>query len=331
MLKAFPVPTAQGLPGNARPDVSVVIVSFNTRELLRRCLRELSATAGPLTHETIVIDNASRDGSADMVEAEFPEARLIRAERNLGFGPGNNVAIQASRGRYVILLNSDAFVEPTTIERAISWMDQQPCIAIGGAQLRNPDGSPQRSAVPFPSLAGYLRMVTGWGSNPEPVCGAAPCDVDWIVGAFLIIRREALEAIGAFDPRFFLYYEEVDLCFRARQAGLRVSLLPGLSVIHLGGESAKTVSSAQMCDFSPQLTLWSMRSALLYFRKHHGAKAWGVLAIEAGWHGLRVLRNGWRRGELARRKAAQSRQMVSLILRAWRETAGGRTSPPQPW
>lgn len=144
-------------------------------------------------------------------------------------------------------------------------------------------------------------------------------------GAFSIIRRDVLERVGYFDESFFLYYEEVDLCRRIQQAGYRVRYWPDVRVVHLGGESSKTVQTVKMSSSGSQLALWRMRSAFLYYRKHDGSAAWYTKQLERLWHMLRAWKNG------SNGKGEESRALISLLERAWTETSGGTVSPARPW
>lgn len=324
----------------SQPDVSVIVVSFNTRDLLRECLQSLAREAGGVNYETIVVDNASKDGSADMVEREFPEAKLIRSATNLGFAAANNRGFAVAKGRYVVLLNSDAFLQPGALPLAVERMDTDPCIGVGGARLVGRDGLWQPSARMFPSLANDFLTLSGlsakyprshffgrfdrtWADPNEAA------EVDWVPGAFSIIPRDVLESVGYFDESFFLYYEEVDLCRRIKAAGYSVWYWPDVVVLHLGGESSKTVKHLTISSAGSQLTLWRMRSALLYYRKHHGWRgAWLAKELETTWHRLRAGKNAMRS---AQNKANDSSVIVALMQQAWRETKGGRVSPPRPW
>ncbi len=336
--------------------LSVILVSYQTREVLRECLglveRELRAMelmgngAKKPSGEVLVVDNCSSDGSAAMVAADFPWVLLFESEVNLGFGGANNVALRAARGRYLLLLNSDAFLEPGVVEEAIRRMEAAPEVGIGGVAQVGRDGAAQPSARRFHSLWRDAMMLTGlaerfpgsklWGrwfggmdrrwANPD-----SPVDVDWIPGAFLLIRREVLEAVGLFDPRLFLYLEEVDLCRRATLAGWKIRYWPDLRVIHLGGVSAKSVNVGLDAPPSHQVVLWRMRSTLLYYRKWHGAAAAGAAGLEIGLYGLRWLRNRWSGSTSRRIRARHGRQLMALMGQAWRDTGGGRVSPPQPW
>lgn len=323
------------------PDISVVIVSFNTRELLKQCIEALLPETAGLTAEIIVVDNASRDGSADMVESVFPQVCLVRAGVNLGFAAANNVGFRRARGRYVVLLNSDAFVGWDALRTGVQRMDRSPEVAMAGAKLLSRDGSLQPSARMFPTLANDFLTLSGLAARypgsrlfgrfdrtwADP---GQPAAVDWVPGAFAIVRRSVLDEIGHFDERFFLYYEEVDLCRRIREAGHEIWYWPDMEVIHLGGESSKTVRNTLLSTSGSQLVLWRMRSALLYYRKHHGWS--GTLAaalLEGAWHALRAVKNAAVRRSHS--KMAESLELVALMRRAWLETAAGSVSPPRPW
>ena len=324
-------------------DASVIIVSYNTRERLRACLNSIYATIGERAIEVIVVDNASRDGSADMVASDFPQARLHASTVNLGFAAGNNVGFRMARGRYLILLNPDALIESATLDEAISRMDSAPAVGMAGARLIDQHGADQPSARLFPSLFNEFLTLSGLAARfpKSRLFGrfdrtwADPgqeADVDWVPGAFAIIRQRALARVGPFDERYFLYYEEVDLCRRFRAEGWRIQYWPGIVVRHWGGESSKTVENVEFSSTGSQLTLWRMRSGLLYYRKHHGmAAAWLVARLESGWHALRAFKARRAAGARGQAKAAESGRIVALMRRAWHETMGGAVSPPRPW
>lgn len=325
---------------SSQEKTSVIIVSYNTREILRACLERLFAVTSDLVLEVIVVDNASRDASADMVERDFPGVRLIRSQTNLGFAAANNVGFKMASGDYILLLNPDALVEPGALQRSLACMAADPAIGMGGGLLLGKAGEWQPSARLFPSLLNELLVLSGlaarfpksrffgrfdrtWDDSGKPV------EVDWVPGAFTLIRRSALEAVGAFDERFFLYYEEVDLCRRFRQAGWTIWYWPDAVIRHWGGESSKTVENHDFSSSGSQLTLWRMRSGLLYYRKHHGwLVARLVAGLEGGWHRLRALRARLG-GKTA--KGQESARIADLMQRAWQETLGGRESPPRPW
>ena len=325
------------------PDVSVVIVSFNTRELLRECLQTLYRESRDVTLETIVVDNGSRDGSAGMVAAEFPIVRLIRSQANLGFAAANNLGFAIATGRYVVLLNSDAFVKSGALRRSVDHMDRRPRVGLGGARLIGRDGSWQPSARMFPSCLNELLTLSGLSTRyprsrffgrVDRTCVDPLIDIptDWVPGAYSIIRREVLEHVGYFDEAFFLYYEEVDLCRRIKAAGYEVWYWPDITVVHLGGESSKTVKHLQLSQTGMQLTLWRTRSRLLYYRKHHGTRgAWLAMAVENWWTWLRLVRNAASRSTERRANVRSLLTTIAIIREAWADTRGGATSPPRPW
>lgn len=321
-----------------RPEASLIVLSFNTRNLLRENLTCLQAVSAEIDSEIIVVDNASHDGSADMVAAEFPGIRLIRAPHNLGFAGGNNLGYKAARGEFLILVNSDAFIEANALHRGLEQMRKYPEVGLAGGLLFSRDQRHEPSARQFPSPLNDLLNLTGLAARyprsrffgrfdrtwADPL---EPAEVDWVPGAFCIIRRAALDQIGFFDERFFLYYEEVDLCRRLRKAGWSVWYWPDLQAVHWGGESSKTLSGQTVSNHGHQLTLWRMRSALLYYRKHHSyLTAWLSAKIETTWHRLRILKN--RRNP---DKQGESKAIIIMQKRAWRETLAGRVSPPRPW
>jgi GT2 family glycosyltransferase len=332
------------LPAENRSyDASVVVVSFNTRELLRECLELVQREANGLRIEALIVDNNSSDGSADMVEKEFPNFRIIRSAVNLGFGAANNVAIQSARGRYLILLNSDAFLRAGALKLAVQHMDRQPQAALGGAHLLSHDSSFQPSARMFPNIVTDTFVLTGLAARfpKSQIFGyfdrtwadpSQPCQADWVTGAFSIIRADVLDKVGLFDPRFFLYGEEVDLCRRIKKAGYEIWYWPDISVLHIGGESSRQIKDLALSSSgSTQLVLWRMRSTLLYYRKHHGAMVWLAKWLELTLYHLSYLRNRFSRDPQRRLRCQKSRNLAILMKTAWKETRGGRISPPRPW
>jgi len=211
-------------------DVSVVIVSFNTRELLRECLQTLDRETSKVSYETIVVDNASADGSADMVEKEFPRVKLVRSAVNLGFAAANNRGFALAEGRYVSQLNSDAFVNPGALDLVVKHMDARPQVGLGGGRLVGRDGSWQPSLRKFPSPLNEALNLTGLAAKYRrsrffgraDKTWADPLEsgpADWVPGAFTLIRREVLEQIGHLDERFFLYLAASPVSVRASFSG----------------------------------------------------------------------------------------------------------------
>ncbi len=326
----------------SEPDLSILIVSFNTRDLLRRCLAILEIERTQLALEVLVVDNGSSDGSPEMVASDFPRVRLICAGRNLGFAAANNLMFDVARGRYLVLLNSDAFPRPGALRRALEHMENEPGTALAGGRLVAADESWQPSARQFPSLLSDFLTLSGlahryrnshfWGRADrtwaDPMKEA---DVDWVPGAFAIIRPSVLKTFGGFDESFFLYYEEVDLCRRLKARGHAIRYWPDVVVVHLGGESSKSMPHAVRSRVGDQLVLWRLRSGFLYYRKNHGSAAIGLMMMELMWHTTRFVRNRIFGSPASLEKARESRVMMSLVRRAWRETRGGRHSPAKPW
>jgi GT2 family glycosyltransferase len=323
-------------------DISIVIVSFNTREILRESLQSVERERGSLGLEIFVVDNNSRDGSVEMVQSEFPTVRVIRSEVNLGFGAANNVALQLAQGRYIVLLNSDAFLCPDALKLSIQLMDRHPNVGLAGGRLVGRDSSWQPSARMFPSVFGDFLVMSGlahkfrksrffghgdrtWADPMEPA------EVDWVPGAYSIIRTEALQKAGFFDPDFFLYCEEVDLCRRVQNSGYKIMYWPEIVVIHIGGESSRQMEGRQMSSTGAQLIRWRMRSTLLYYRKHHGAAAWRSKILELAMYNLVALRNSFSADPKRKERVIQNRRLIQLMRQAWSDTQGGRVSPPRPW
>lgn len=324
-------------------ELSIIIVSYNTCDTLRECLQKLYQNTGDLAFEVIVVDNASKDNSVEMVHTEFPHVRLVNSQINLGFAAANNVAFRLSRGSYFILLNSDAFIHPNTLQQFYDRMEDNKKIGIAGGRLVNKNGSCEPSARLFPSLLNDFLQLSGLGAkfpksrffgrynrtweHPE-----ISCETDWIPGPFCIIRKSVLKNVGYFDERFFLYFEEVDLCKRIKKRGYSVWYWGDLSITHIGGESSKTVSNELFSKSGAQLTLWRMRSQLLYYRKHKGfIGACLSKTMEITWNVLRRWKNNRCTDLLSQEKAEESNTLIRLMKQAWHETQGGKLSPPKPW
>ena len=320
--------------------LSVLIVTYNSKRLIGALLDQLQPQLAPLDAEVVVVDNASHDGTADELAVRYPWVRLVRSEHNLGFAAGNNLGAQHARGAMLLLLNPDALPEPGALEDGMRLMQQTPGVGMAGGRLLDTDGSTQPSARMFPTLFQEFVVLSGlaarypksklWGHFDRTWAdpGAAAV-VDWVPGAFAFIRASTFASLKGFDERFFLYYEEVDLCRRLQAAGLQVHYWPQLRVQHIGGESAKTVTGQKVSKAGSQLTLWRVRAGLLYYRKHHGLPvAWAVNRLECNWHALRAW-NARRKGQVD--KAEESEALVAVLRQAWGETMGGRVSPPRPW
>jgi hypothetical protein len=343
---ALAPPMAPIPPIAATRSLSILIVTYNSAGQISPLLQSLRFAAAARRWQVIVVDNASHDGTAEVVRQRHPWVKLVCSEVNLGFAAGNNLAARHADGQVLLLLNPDALVRPETIELGVQRMLAEPGVGIAGGRLTGENGSDQPSARMFPSMFNDALALTGLAArySRSRLFGRAdrtwsdparPARVDWVPGAFALIRHQLFRDLGGFDTRFFLYYEEVDLCRRARALGADVMYWPELVVRHIGGVSARSVNREHGEDFSgngSQLSLWRMRSGLLYYYKHHGRlNARLASTLELSWHALRALRNRWNHGEDAQRKSLQSRRQINLLRRAWRDTMGGRVAPPTPW
>ena len=258
------------------PDVSIIIVSWNTRDLLRDCLRAVEGSAGTAT-EMIVVDNASSDGSATMVRAEFPGVRTIENPGNRGFAKACNQGLTVARGRYRMLLNSDTRVNPDALARLVAFMDAHPRAGACGPQLRHFDGTLQPSGRAFPTLLAaviaitpvpmWVRRVTADRFERRDYSRA--CEVDELTGAALCLRGEALDQVGVLDEDFFFFGEDVDLCWRLHKAGWTVTYLPEALVLHGWGGSRGKVRE--------RTSLLIQRAYVLLMRKHRPGLAPAVV------------------------------------------------------
>ena len=271
-------------------DLSVIIVSWNVRDLLRDCLHSICEYPS-LSLETIVIDNASGDGSAAMVAEEFPGVHLIANAGNAGFTVANNQGLELSRGRYVLFLNPDTRVIGDALATMVAYMDAHEAVGALGPQLRYGDGSLQSSRRRFPGLATALFESTPlawhwpearnpWARRyhmddvPVPLAGGQDGEaqeVDWVVGAALLARRAVIDRIGGFDEGYFMYSEELDWCRRAKQAGWQIVYLPPALIVHYEGKSSEQSVAARHIRFHA--------SRVRYFRKYCGPLAAGFLRL----------------------------------------------------
>jgi N-acetylglucosaminyl-diphospho-decaprenol L-rhamnosyltransferase len=300
------------VPGVSREqpyaDLTVIIVGWNVRDLLRQCLLSICQAGGigvprpepsrgtqstgsrPEVHESagagnagskttdlhtqvVVVDNASTDGSSEMVRAEFPDIRLISNDQNRGFTAASNQGLELSQGRYLLLLNPDTEVVGDALATMVRFMDEHPNVGALGPQLRYPDGRRQPSRRRFPTLVTALlesTVVQEWWPDNRFIRRYTMADrsddavqeVDWLVGACLLVRRQAYEEVGGLDEGYFMSSEELDWCRRLKSAGWQIIYLPTATVIHHEGKSSEQVTAARHIYFQS--------SKVRYFRKHHG-------------------------------------------------------------
>ena len=267
-----------------RPDISIVIVNWNTSSELEACLRSVREE-NSIRLETIVIDNASSDDSAEMVRREFPQIQLIENKANLGFAKAANQGIKSSSGRYVLLLNPDSEVKPGALSALVRFGDENPEVGIFGPKVLYPDGSLQYSCRGFPTVAaGFFRntiltkyfprnsyifdyLMLGWDHSE-------PREVDWVSGAALVARRDLLEDIGMLDERFYMYCEDVDLAYRAHNKNWRVTYFPLATVVHACSKASSQNPNRMIIEHH--------KSIFRYFRKHHGRRPSTWLLVPPG-------------------------------------------------
>ena len=298
-------------------DVAVVVVNYDTRDHLRACLTTIRVEA---PREVIVVDNASSDDSAGMVRAEFPEVMLHANTTNHGYGAAANQGIHACRASYVLLLNSDTRLQPGALSAMGDYLDLHPRVAIAGPLLRNPDGTRQPSCFPFLTplnvlvlntvlceLVGFLpflrgRFLPAWQHD-------SACAVPWVKGAALAIRREAFDAVGGFDESYFMYAEELDLCYRLGAAGWETHYAPVTSVTHVEGASTM--------QRRPEMLSRLFASIGHFYRRHYPPAyrprlRWAVTAVM--WQ--RILKDTIR-FHLAREPLLRRRYASDLVV--WRQ------------
>jgi len=262
-------------------DLDIVLVNYNTRELLRNCLRSVYASQGDISFNVYVVDNGSQDGSADMVRREFPQVNLIESD-NLGYARGNNLALRRCRARYVLLLNADTVLPKDTLQKSLDFMDAHPEAGIMGPKVVRPDGTLDkacRRSFPTPEVAFY--RLSGLSKlfpdsprfarynlsflDPDELA-----EVDAVMGAFMWLRREALDQAGFLDERFFAFGEDLDLCYRIKvHHGWKVYYNPDVTILHYKGESMKQRSYAMTIQFYK--AMWT------FHRKHFAANTFFLL------------------------------------------------------
>lgn len=242
----------KGIPEPMDVSVSVIIVSYNTADLIGSCLSSLEQTTNPDKREIFVVDNASSDGSAEIIQQSFPGVHLIANQDNKGFAAANNQALRLCRGGFIFFLNPDTQVMPDALEKAVTYMQNHADIGLAGTKILNPDGTLQESVS-----YRYPGEKYTHGDLP-PLKGKIAC----VLGAAMISRREVIDAVGGFDEDFFLYGEDEDLCLRIRKAGMEIGYIEETAVLHLGGQSERgTVSEDKWRK--------KVRAEYLFYRKHY--------------------------------------------------------------
>ena len=287
-------------------DISVVIVSYNVSSFLDQALTTVKDAAKGLEYEIFVVDNASSDDSVEMVRSKHPKVKLIANKENVGFGSANNQALELAAGKYILILNPDTVLRHDTLRIMIDFLDNHPKAGAAGCKVINPDGSLQlacRRGFPTPGGA-FFKMVglsnlfpkskTFGAYNLTYLDPESLTEVDAISGSFMMLRKQALSEVGFFDEDFFMYGEDLDLCYRIKHAGWKIFYVPTTEIIHFKGESTKTVPTMQ--------SVWTFYDAMqIFVDKHHGKESrlqfprWLLIAgiyAGMGWvYGLNVLKN----------------------------------------
>jgi N-acetylglucosaminyl-diphospho-decaprenol L-rhamnosyltransferase len=264
--------------------LSVIVVNWNTGELIRRCVESVYADLSLCTDlpagevEVFIVDSASTDGSTLALQAQYPQATYIFSPQNIGFGPANNLALRQASGEFILLLNPDTLVHPGAIESLLRFMEQYPDAGAAASRLLNPDGSLQHSCSPEPTLKGeFMRLFHLGGVRPdgyypmETWDQASPRLVDVILGACMMLRKSVLDRVGLFDEQFFMYNEETDLCRRIRLAGWKIYWTPQAAVTHYGGQSTRQMAAEMFVQL--------YRAKIIYFRKYHSPRTVGLYKL----------------------------------------------------
>lgn len=268
---------------NERVDLSIIIVSWNTKKYLKNCLESIYQQKGNVPFETFVVDNNSSDGSQDMVKKDFPNVHLTINNNNAGFAKANNQALKNAKGRYFLLLNSDTKIKTNTLSQALKFASSHPKAGVIGGKIMNPDGSLQKSVRHFPTLCSQILILLklhnffphlksikkyfalDFDYNKEQ-------EVDQVMGAFFMINNECLKQVGFFDEKFWIWFEEVDFCKRVKEKGWLVIYTPVMEIIHAKGQSfAKFKAIKEQIIFN--------RSLLYYFKKQVSYLAYLILLI----------------------------------------------------
>lgn len=258
-------------------NISAIVVNWNTRDLLLQCLTSLGPALHRLSHEIWVVDNGSQDGSVDETRCQFPAVHIIANQDNRGYARAVNQALACVTGRYVLLLNTDALPMADAIHHLFSFLEMHPGAAAAGGQLLDVDGSRQNSIANFPSLStellnkSLLRMLFPHRFPGKRRDSAESLEVESLVGACLLVRRQVIDQIGPLDEGYFFFLEETDWCYRMRQAGNRIYHVPQAWIYHLQGASARDLEAEARIEYH--------RSRLHFFRKHRGPVQTGVLAV----------------------------------------------------
>jgi GT2 family glycosyltransferase len=269
-------------------DLSIVIVSWNTKEFVRQCLGSLRQSCKRIRTEIVVVDNASADGTPEMVEQEFPEVKLIRNLVNAGFAKGNNVGLRMATGRYIALINSDVTVPPACLQAMCEYMDQNDSVGMLGPTMLTPSGKVGASCMRRPTLGIWLVHALGLSSlircaslHMENFRPARPQEVDVLNGWFWLVRKQALDSVGLLDEQYFMYGEDIDWCHRFWKNGWRIVYLPGAAAVHFGGGSSARAPARFYVEMQ--------RANMQYWKRYHNTISQAAYTAIVAFHqALRV-------------------------------------------
>lgn len=285
-------------------DLSIVIVSYNTLELLRNCLNSIFNNTKDINFEVWVVDNQSKDGSADMVEKEFPQVKLIKNNINGGFSQANNLALSQVKSRYSLILNPDTIVPEGTLKTCVEYMDIHEDIGCLGCKVVKPNGDLDRACkrgfpTPWNSLSYFLKLDKIFpnskkfgGYNATYIHEDEESEIDCLVGAFMMVRKQTIDKVGLLDDTFFMYGEDIDWCYRIKEAGWKNYYYPKVKIIHYKGESSKKQSTKMIGVFH--------KSMIIFYNKHYKNKynflvtALSHLGVYTKW-GLSLFKNSLRK------------------------------------
>ncbi len=256
-------------------DLSIIIINWNTRQMLLDCINSIYGTVKLASFEVFVVDNGSTDGSTDAVQHQFPGVHVIANGRNLGFAAANNLALRRMQGSYAVLLNSDTLLKKGALDRMLQFMQDHPEAGMCGPQLLFRDGSKQTSTGVFPELFSELasKSITNLflTVRPRPTVFRGPSIVNFIIGACMFVRSTAIDQAGMLDEDYFFFYEEVDWCFRMNRSGWKIFHIPDIEIYHFGGQSTK--------DINLRARVESWRSRYLFFKKSLGLSPFRTTAM----------------------------------------------------
>lgn len=308
-------------------ELSIIIVNWNTRELLQACLESVETNLRDATAEVIVVDNASSDGSAAMVESLFPGVRLICNSENLGFAAANNQAMKCCTGKYVLLLNSDTVVHGDVLSRSIRYLDENPAVGMMGCKVLNGDGSTQLTCSQYPTFSNLLLQTLGANRLGGPFFSRYQMldwerdderEVDVVSGCYLMVRSQVIDEIGYLDEAFFCYGEETDWCRRCQEAGWKLKFAPVGTITHFGSGSTRKLNHER--------DLMLSEGTIRLHRKHGGplpaASVWMLLLLfncsrSVFW----TLRTFLDAAEGTRSRARHFRNVVRNFNRTWPQVA----------